>query len=126
MARLTGGVAWLVGALAVTAGCWYVIVYPLNSYNRGYGRDTWFQLQLYIGGISAVLGLVGYLIAGFIRPRPAGGFGTGLLVGAVFAAVQLVFTFALRLPSSDRDTVIPQFVGALVIGALSIFVARTR
>jgi hypothetical protein len=126
MARLTHGGAWLVGALAVTVGCWYVIVYPLDNYNRGYGRDTWFQLQLYLAGISAIVGLVGYLLAGFIRPRPATGFLAGMVVGAAFAAAQLLFTLALRRASPDRDTVIPQLAGALVIGALSILVAKTR
>ena len=126
MTRLIQGAAWLLGALAVMVGCWYVMVYPLGNYNRGYGRDTWFQLQLYLAGISAVVGLIGYVIAGFIRPRPGTGFATGLLVGAAFATVQLLFTFALRRASPDRDTVIPQLAGAFVIGALSIFVTKTR
>ena len=126
MTRLTQGVAWLLGALAVMVGCWYVVVYPLDNYNRGYGRDTWFQLQLYLAGISALAGLIGYVVAGFIRPRPATGFTGGLLVGAAFAVAQLLYTFALRRASPARDTVIPQLAGALVLGALSILVAKTR
>ena len=126
MTRLTQAVAWLLGAIAVMGGCWYVIVYPLDNFNRGYGRDTWFQLQLYLAGISAIVGLVGYLVVGFIRARAATGFVAGLVVGAAFAAAQLLFTFALRRASPDRDTVIPQLAGALVIGALSILVAKTR
>ena len=126
MTRLTHAVAWLLGAIAVMVGCWYVIVYPLDNYNRGYGRDTWFQLQLYLAGISAIVGLVGYLVAGFVRPRPATGFVVGLIAGAVFAGAHLLFTLVLRRASPDRDTLIPQLAGALVIGALSILVAKPR
>ena len=126
MTRLTLAAAWLLGAIVVTVCWWYTVIYPLDNYNRGYGRDTWFQLQLYLAGISAIIGLVGFVGASFLRPRPGGGFTAGMIAGAAFAICHLLFTLVLRRVSPDRDTVISQFVGALVIGALSIFAGRIR
>jgi multisubunit Na+/H+ antiporter MnhB subunit len=126
MTRLTHGVAWLLGAIAVVVGCWYVVVYSLDDYDRGYGRDTWFQLQLYLAVISVGVGLIGYLVAGFIQPRPATGFVVALVAGAAFAGCHLLYTLVMRHVAPDRDTVMLQFAGALVIGALSTFVEKTR
>lgn len=125
MSRLANCAAWLVGAIVPTVGYWYVVVYLLDDFNHGYGRDTWFQLQLYLFALSVLAGLVGYALAALPRTRPSA-FSTALLAGVVFSVGELLLVFVLRRAFPDRDMVAHQITGALVIGAASVLVASAR
>ena len=123
MTRFASGAAWFIGAAVLLLGYWAAVVYALDQWDRGYGRDTWFFLQLYLSGIAVVVGLISYVIAGFVRPRPAG-FAATLAAGVVFGVCHLLLAFVLRRVFPDREILVQQFVGAIVLGAASALVAR--
>jgi hypothetical protein len=100
---------------------WYVVVYVFDQFDRGYGKDTWFLLNLYLSALSVVIGLVGYVLASFIGPR-ARTFAFASLAGIAFAVGELLLVFALAHAAPDRDMMAQGLVGALVIGALTVFV----
>jgi len=104
---------------------WYVLVYIFDEFNHGYGRDTWFILNLYLFALSMVSGLVGYFIAALFRARPRT-FAIACLPGVAFTVGQLFLVFALGQAFPDRDVVGQGLAGALVIGALSIFAVPPR
>jgi hypothetical protein len=123
MSRFASLTAWVVGATASVATYWYVVVYLFGEFNHGYGRDTWFQLNLYLSMLSVLVGLVGYGVGIIFHPRPRT-FVVACLAGVAFGLCELLFVFALGHAFPDRDMTMQGLVGALVIGALSIFVVR--
>jgi uncharacterized membrane protein YhdT len=123
MSRIASLAGWVVGASALVAAYWYVVVYLLGEFNHGYGRDTWFQLNLYLSMLSVLVGLVGYGAIAIFRTRPRA-FVTACLAGAAFSVGELLFVFALGRVFPDRDMTMQDLAGALVLGALSIFVVR--
>ena len=125
MPRITHLVAWVLGAALSAFAYWYVVVYILDEFNRGYGRDTWFILNLYLFALSMVSGLIGYFVAALFRPRLQT-FALAFLPGIAFTAGQLLLVFALGRAFPDRDVFGQALVGALVIGVLSIFAMPTR
>jgi hypothetical protein len=114
-----------VGAILPAVGYWYVVVYRLGDFNHGYGRDTWFQLQVYVSTLAVIAGVIGYGGASFLRPRP-GTFAAAVLAGVVFTVCELLLVFLLRRAYPDRDVFVHQLVGALFLGAASIFVSVRR
>ena len=125
MSRIASLVARIVGAAGSTVAHWYVVVYLFDEFDHGYGRDTWFQLNLYLSMLALRVGLVGYAALTIFR-RGLRTFTAGCLAGAAFTVCELLFVFALGRVFPDRDMVIHGLAGALVIGALSIFVARSN
>ena len=125
MIRLAGYAAWLVGAMMPALGWWAITVYGFDRFDRGYGRDTWFILQVYVSALTSVAGLVGYTIVAFIRSRSTAPFGA-LIAGVAFGICALLAVVALRRIFPDRDPLPQQFAAALVIGAASAFVAGYR
>ena len=116
--RLAAFASWLLGAAIVSIVWWCVTIYLLAEFNRGYGRDTWFLLQLYVSSLAILAGLVGYALVGVVRPHSAT-FTSALLAGALFGLCQLLFLIVLRRAFPDRDVLVHQLIGALVLGALS-------
>lgn len=125
MTRLANLSVWLAGALAAAVSYWAIGVYLFDDWNRGYGRTTWFQLQLYVSAIAAGAGLVGYGIAGAFRPR-LGTLGTAILAGVAFGICDLLVVFAFKQMFPDRETVLQRLVAALVIGAASVLIEKVR
>jgi L-lactate permease len=123
MSRITSLVAWIVGAAGSTVAYWYVVVYLFDEFNHGYGRDAWFQLNVYLSMLAVLVGLIGYAVLTIFRRGPRT-FAAACLSGAAFTVCELLFVFALGRVFPDRDMVIQGLAGALVIGALSIFLAR--
>jgi hypothetical protein len=123
VSRLGHLAVWLLGAIVAAVSSWYVMVYLLDDWNRGYGRTTWYQLRLYVSAIAAGAGLVGYGIAGAFRPR-VGTLGTAILAGIAFGICDLLVVFALEQIFPERETVVQRLVVALVLGAASILISR--
>jgi hypothetical protein len=123
--RLASYAAWLFGAIVPALGWWAVAVYGFARFDRGYGRDTWFILQVYLSALTAIAGLVGYTIVAFIRSRSTAPLGA-LFAGVAFGVCALLAVGVLRRIFPDRDPLPQQFVAALVIGAASAFVAGHR
>ena len=121
--RIIALVAWILGAALSALAYWYVVVYVLDQFNHGYGRDNWFVLNLYLFALSIVSGLVGYAIAALFRSRPKT-FAAACLPGVAFTVCQLFLVFALGYMFPNRDVVAQGLAGALAIGALSIFAVR--
>jgi hypothetical protein len=125
MSRLSHSVAWILGALLPALIHWSAVIYLFEIYSRGYGRDTWFVLQLYLFVLSAVAGVIGFTVAAFLRGRP-GTYAAALLAGVVFAVCQLLLVHVLRRSFPDRDMLSQELVGALLVGAVSVLVAGRR
>jgi len=70
MPRIANLVAWIVGATASGVAYWYVVIYLFDEFNHGYGRDTWFQLNVYIFMLAVLAGLVGYALLTVFRRAP--------------------------------------------------------
>jgi hypothetical protein len=125
MPRFTHLVAWVLGAALSALAYWCVLVYIFDEFNPEYGRDTWFILNLYHFAFFMVSGLVGYFIAALFRVRPRT-FAIACLPGVAFTVGQLLLVFALGRAFHDREVVGQALVGALVLGALSIFAVPSR
>jgi len=125
MARLVSGALWLVGAVLTATGAWSAVVYLFDQFDRGYGRTTWFQLQLYVSALAIAVGLAGFVVAGFIRPR-SGHPLAALLAGVVFSFGDLLLLYALVRAFPDRDMLVQRLGAALVIGAITVFVTWPR
>jgi hypothetical protein len=119
MTRLAHLAGWLVGAIASALLVWSVVVYLLDEFDRGYGRDTWFALQLYISALSIVIGFIGYVVVVLFRSAQ-GTFAVACVAGVAFGLFQLLFVFVLGRAFPDRDMVAHGLAGTLVIGALSV------
>ena len=115
---------WLVGALISAVGYWYVVVFPLDRFDRGYGQVTWFQLNLYLSAIYTVAGLLGYAAASIFRRRTVS-IVSVLLAGFGFTVCFRVLAFALATAVPDTDTTPQNLGGALVLGVASAWIARS-
>ena len=123
MTHIANLATWMLGAAGAMLAYWSVVVYLFDQFNHGYGRDTWFLLNLYVSALSIVIGLFGYALASFFWSRPRT-FALACLAGVAFTVGELLLVFALERAFPDRDVLAQAFVGALVIGALSVFVKR--
>jgi hypothetical protein len=117
--------AWLLGAAVSAAACWYVLVFGLDEFNRGYGRSGWFALNLYLSGLAAVAGGLGYAVASLLRNAPRS-LARACLAGVVFTGAELALASLMEQAFPDRDLLVPRFVAALALGALSSLVQRGR
>lgn len=124
MSRLVNAVGFLVGALVSTVIYWTVVVYVFDEFNHGYGKDTWFQLQLYVSALGTLAGLAGYVIVGFFRSRPSG-FAIAVVTGTVFTVCRLILALILRRALPDRDIAFQELVGSFIIGAAAMLVAAS-
>ena len=125
MHRLATYAAWLVGAIVPPLGFWYAVVYLFDDFDRQYGRDTWFLLHVYIAALATVVGLVGFIVSTFIRPRQMT-IPVALVAGVAFSICHMLAVGALRHWFADRDMFSQQFAAALLLGALSALVATAR
>jgi small-conductance mechanosensitive channel len=124
MSRIVHFAGWLVGAIASALLCWAIVVYALDRFDRGYGRDTWFALQLYLSAIAIAIGLVGYVAVALFRSLHYA-FGIAVLAGIAFMLCQPLFAYVLDRAFPDREMLPHAFAGALVIGALSALWVRS-
>ena len=125
MSRILHFAGWLIGATVSALLCWTIVVYVFDKFDRGYGRDTWFALQLYLSAIAVVVGLVGYVGVGLLRSLQ-GSFGAAVLAGLAFAIWQLSLVYVLGRLFPDRHLLPHAFAGALALNALSALVVRNR
>jgi len=121
--RILALVAWILGAALSALAYWFGVVYVLDQFDHGYGRDNWFALNLYLFALSIVSGLIGYGVAALFRPPPRT-FAAACLAGVAFTVCQLFLVSALGRVFPDRDVAGQGLAGALVIGALSTFAVR--
>jgi hypothetical protein len=123
MRRFANLVAWIIGAIVSAVVYRYVAVYLLGEFDHAYGKLASLQLSLVLSALFVVAGLVGYAAVASFRQRPAS-FVATFFAGVAFTVCVWVFAFALAWVFPNRDMAIPGLAGALLLGALSILVAR--
>ena len=121
MTHIANLAAWLWGAAGAMLAYWYVVIYLFDQFNHGYGRDTWFVLNLYVSALYIAIGLLGCALANYFWARPRT-VAFACLAGIAFSVVEVLLVLALERAFPDRDIIMQGLVGAFVIGALSAFV----
>lgn len=121
--RIIRAALWALGAILAVTLYLLVTVYLLNDYDRGYEQFTWFVLNLYLGTIITVAGLVGCVIATFVW-KPAGAGRNMFFAGVAFAIAIQLFAGLLQSISPDQDMMITMIIAALFLGAGSVVLLR--
>lgn len=117
--------AWLMAALVAATAYWYVVVYLLDEFDRGYGQSNWFLLQLYLIAIYTPVGLAGYAAFAIVTRENPGGVPGALAAGAAFTLGVRLVAYGIHLSSADLSLPLPLWgVGLLIGGALSGLAAR--
>ena len=123
LSRAANLLAWIIGSIVSVAVYQYIAVYLFGAFDHSYGKLASFQLGLILFLALAVAGLVGYAAIASFRQRSVS------LIAAFFAGVVFAVCVCAVGPIVGRafpynDMTIPAFAGALLLGALSTFVAR--
>ncbi len=123
MKTFSGLVGWMFAAAAVLVGFWLLRVYLFNDFDRGYGQTTWLLLQLYQSAILTLFGLVGFAISATLQKR-LGSVIAPVIAGAIWAIAMRLLGAVFERWSPDADMLIETSIGALVLGAISVFAMR--
>jgi len=122
MSRIVNLLIWICGAVVALVSYALVSVYVFGEVFDGHGKLETFGIWLYWNVGFVVVGFVGYAAASLWRPRSSNA--TTILAGVAFSVLVFAAIDVLGRALPNAYPSIPSWVIALLIGALSTFVAR--